>query len=67
MPAKNTTKSHHEACLETLKGLQTLVEMQQMLILQAIGQLGLPAGALQKPKSRSARSLSDFASRLTPV
>jgi len=52
MPAKNITKSHSEACLETLKGLQTLVEMQQLLILQAIGQLSLPVGAAQKSKSR---------------
>ena len=53
MPAKSITKSHREACLETLKGLQTLVEMQQMLILQAIGQIGQPAEVLQKPRSRS--------------
>ena len=54
MPAKSITKSHREACLETLKGLQTLVEMQQMLIFQAIEQLGQPAAAPRKPKSRSA-------------
>ncbi len=54
MPAKSITKSHREAYLETLKGLQTLVEMQHVLILQAIEQLGQPAGPLQKPKSRSA-------------
>jgi len=53
MPAKSTTKSQRQACLETLKGLQTLVEMQQMLILQAIGQIGQPPEVLQKPKSRS--------------
>ena len=54
MPAKSIRKSHREVCLETLKGLQTLVEMQQVLIAQAIGQLGQPAGAPRKPKSRSA-------------
>jgi len=53
MPVKSTTKSRREACLETLKGLQTLVEMQQMLILQAIGQIGQTAEVLQKPRSRS--------------
>jgi len=53
MPVKSATKSHREACLETLKGLQTLVEMQQMLILQAIGQIGQTAEVLQKPRSRS--------------
>ena len=53
MPAKNTTKSHRQDCLETLKGLQTLVDMQQMLILQAIGQLGQPIKAAQKPKPQS--------------
>jgi hypothetical protein len=52
MPAKTITKPQRQACLETLKGLQTLVEMQQMLILQAIGQLSLPTGAAQKSKSR---------------
>jgi len=52
MPAKSITKSQRQACLETLKGLQTLVEMQQMLILQAIGQLGQLAGAPQESKSR---------------
>ena len=54
MPAKSITKSHRETYLETLKGLQTLVEMQQVLILQAIGQLGQPAGTPRKPKSGSA-------------
>ena len=54
MPAKSTTKSHRETYLETLKGLRTLVEMQQVLIVQAIGQLGQPAAAPKKPKSRSA-------------
>ena len=53
MSAKSITKSRRKACLETLKGLQTLVEMQQMLILQAIGQIGQPAEVRQKPKSRS--------------
>ena len=53
MSAKSITKSRRKACLETLKGLQTLVEMQQMLILQAIAQLGLPDGTPQKPKSGS--------------
>jgi hypothetical protein len=54
MPAKTITKSERQACLETLKGLQTLVEMQQVLILQAIGQFGQPAGPQQRPKPRSA-------------
>jgi len=39
MPAKKTAKDYREACLETLRGLRTLVEMQQTLILQAIEQL----------------------------
>jgi hypothetical protein len=54
MPTKTIEKSDREACLETLKGLQTLVEMQQMLILQAIGQLSQPSNPTQKPKPRSA-------------
>jgi len=59
MAAKRIKKSHRGAYLETLKGLQTLVEMQQMLILQAIGQLEQPAGAPRKPKSRSAAGKKD--------
>ena len=54
MPAKTIEKSDRQACLETLKGLQTLVEMQQMLILQAIGQLSQPNNPVKKPKPRSA-------------
>gem|GEM_PF-2246198 len=53
MPAKSTTKSQRKACLDTLRGLQTLVEMQQMLILQAIGQLSQPDSTPRKSKSRS--------------
>ena len=56
MPAKSITKSHRETYLETLKGLQTLVEMQQMLILQAIGQLGQPAAPpKRKPRSTAGK------------
>ncbi|MDP6635277.1 MAG: hypothetical protein QGG42_10290 [Phycisphaerae bacterium] len=53
MPAKNTAKTHRKACLETLKGLQTLMEMQQMLILQAIEQLGEPKTRSASRKTRS--------------
>jgi hypothetical protein len=54
MPAKSITKSQSEIYLDTLKGLQTLLEMQQMLIVQAIGQLGESPAAPQKPKPRPA-------------
>jgi hypothetical protein len=52
MPTKNLTKAHRKTCLETLQGLQTLVEMQQMLIVEAIGQLDKPDGAGKKTKPR---------------
>jgi hypothetical protein len=52
MSAK-TTATHNKTCLDTLKGLQTLVEMQQALILQAIEQFSKPAEPPQKPTSKS--------------
>jgi hypothetical protein len=54
MPARKTTKDCREVCLETLKGLRTLVEMQQVLILQAIEQLdNAKPGSTGRKKNRS--------------
>ena len=54
MPTKQTTEDCRQACLETLKGLRTLVEMQQVLILQAIEQLAdHKPGSTRGKKTRS--------------
>ena len=53
MSTKSITKADCEAYLETLKGLKTLVDMQQTLILQAIGRIDKSAAG-GKSKSRSA-------------
>ena len=53
MPARDITKTTQEAYLETLKGLRTLVEMQQMLIAEAIGRFDKPIGAVKITKPRS--------------
>lgn len=53
MSAKSVTKSNREVYLDTLQGLQTLIEMQQTLILQAIDQLDKPLAASKESKSRS--------------
>ncbi|MCP4376860.1 MAG: hypothetical protein GY794_11870 [bacterium] len=53
MSTKSTDTRHHKTCLDTLKGLQTLVEMQQMLILQAIEQFSESTKPTKKNKPRS--------------
>ncbi|MBT3200897.1 MAG: hypothetical protein HN350_13390 [Phycisphaerales bacterium] len=53
MNVKNLTKTNGKTCLETLKGLQTLVEMQQMLIAEALERLDPQLESDKTPKSRS--------------
>ena len=54
MTIKKLTKTNGKTCLETLKGLQTLVEMQQMLITEALGRLDQQSESDEAPKTRSA-------------
>ena len=53
MPTKNIAKTDRDMYLETLQGLQTLVQMQQVLIMEAIGRLDEPDGARKKTTLRS--------------
>jgi len=39
MQSRKTARDCRKTCLETLKGLQTLIQMQQTLIVQAMREL----------------------------
>jgi len=53
MKSKDLTESHRKECVETLTGLRTLVEMQQVLIARALERIGPNGKTPNKPGTRS--------------